>query len=107
MTNTLAERRVFVKENNLCYGCLKTGHRARDCRHRLSCNTCKGKHPTCFHEDNFIKREGAVPVTASAPTSEDESTAVVSLSVAGRGSSYTSMVVPVWVSSSKDVSTEK
>lgn len=106
MAKTLVERREYVKENNICYGCLKIGHRVRDCRHRLFCNTCKGKHPTCFHDDNYIKGERSVPVTSSDSRSDD-STAAVSLSVSGKGSSYTSMVVPVWVSSSKDVSTEK
>lgn len=106
MAKTLVERREYVKENNICYGCLKIGHRVRDCRHRLFCNTCKGKHPTCFHDDNYIKGERSVPVTSSDSRS-DNSTAAVSLSVSGKGSSYTSMVVPVWVSSSKDVSTEK
>lgn len=106
MAKKLVERREYVKENNICYGCLKIEHRVRDCRHRLFCNTCKGKHPTCFHDDNYIKGERSVPVTSSDSRSDD-STAAVSLSVSGKGSSYTSMVVPVWVSSSKGVSTEK
>ncbi|XP_065140714.1 uncharacterized protein [Paramisgurnus dabryanus] len=107
MTKTLAERRAYVKENHLCYGCLKTGHSARDCRHRHLCNLCKGKHPTCLHDDNFSKTERLASLTVSAPREEDDSTAVLSLSVAGKGSSYTSMVVPVWLSSANNMSTEK
>ncbi|KAI7814389.1 hypothetical protein IRJ41_014552 [Triplophysa rosa] len=97
MTKTLEERRKYVKENNLCYGCLKHGHAARNCHYRLFCNTCKGKHPTCLHDDGYTRRERPVPKARSAQNPENESTAVLSLSVASERSSYTSMVVPVWI----------
>lgn len=40
---SLGERPKYVKEQKLCYGCLKTGHSAKDCRHRHFCDTCKGE----------------------------------------------------------------
>lgn len=52
---SLDERRNFVKEKKLCFGCLKVGHNAKDCRHRLSCDSCKGNHPTLLHDDNYTK----------------------------------------------------
>ncbi|XP_013763524.1 uncharacterized protein LOC106456023, partial [Pundamilia nyererei] len=61
IAKTLEERRDFVREHKLCYGCTKPGHSAKDCRHRHSCNTCKGKHPTCLHDDNYVKKERVLP----------------------------------------------
>ncbi|XP_065097354.2 uncharacterized protein [Paramisgurnus dabryanus] len=97
----LVERRNYIKEKKLCYGCLKPGHSVRDCRHRLFCDHCKGKHPTALHDDNY-KRER----TASEPET-NIGAAATSLSIAGVGSSNTSMVIPVWVSSKNDPTTEK
>lgn len=97
----LVERRNYIKEKKLCYGCLKPGHSVRNCLHRHFCDHCKGKHPTALHDDNY-KRERS--------TSEPETNrgaAATSLSVAGEGSSNTSMVIPVWVSSKNDPTTEK
>ncbi|KAJ8008051.1 hypothetical protein DPEC_G00100760 [Dallia pectoralis] len=34
----LGERPNYIREKKLCYGCLKPGHSARDCRHRHSCD---------------------------------------------------------------------
>ncbi|KAJ8000854.1 hypothetical protein DPEC_G00184710 [Dallia pectoralis] len=98
----LGERRNYIREKKLCYGCLKPGHSARDCRHRHSCDQCKGKHPTALHDDNY-KREGS----ESEPPETNQSAAATSLSIAGEGSSNTSMVIPVWVSSKNDPTAEK
>lgn len=97
----LFERRNFVKEKKLCYGCLKPGHSAKDCRHRHFCDTCKGKHPTALHDDNYRKERSL----SEART--NQGAAVTSLSVAGEGSSNTSMVIPVWVSSKNSPTAEK
>ena len=44
-----------MKEKNLCYGCLKSGHNSKDCRNRHSCDSCKGRHPTLLHDDDYTK----------------------------------------------------
>ena len=54
----LAARTNFIKENDLCFGCLKSGHRSRACRSRLKCDTCNKQHPSCLHRE--------APVEASA-----------------------------------------
>ena len=103
----LEERRQLVKEKGLCYGCMKVGHNARDCRHRHSCNTCQGRHPTCLHDDNYAKREKHVSQLMSPPANTNESTAL-SLNVARDGPAVnTSMIVPVWVSSINNPRAEK
>lgn len=72
----LAERRNYVKDNKLCYGCLKAGHNAKDCHHRHFCGTCKGKHATVLHDDNY-KKEGP-----SSETGTNQGMTAGSLSVA-------------------------
>nr|XP_033494102.1 uncharacterized protein LOC117264333 [Epinephelus lanceolatus] len=95
---SLDERRKYVKERKLCYGCLKPGHSAKECRHRHSCDTCKGRHPTCLHDDSFSKARPVLISTQS--TTNDEAATTLSLSVeTEEPSSNTSMIVPVWVSS--------
>ena len=110
IAKTLAERREFVKENKLCYGCTKPGHSAKDCRHRHSCNTCKGKHPTCLHDENYVKGERSKPWETISPSNThrtDPATTAMSHAVTTGQSTNTSMIVPVWVSSKNNSQTEK
>ena len=63
-------RRQFLMDERLCFGCLTTGHIARQCRSKLTCNKCKKKHPTSMHiEDFHLKKE---------PTSSPETQTVLS-----------------------------
>ncbi len=39
----------FIKENGICFGCLKVGHTSKDCRSRLVCIVCNRKHPSVLH----------------------------------------------------------
>lgn len=43
------ERLNLVKENYLCFACLKKGHQARNCFRRKPCKECYGKHSTLLH----------------------------------------------------------
>ena len=45
----IAERQGLVKNNMLCFGCLLAGHRSKDCKNRLLCDKCGGKHPSVMH----------------------------------------------------------
>ncbi|XP_026015330.1 uncharacterized protein LOC113016608 [Astatotilapia calliptera] len=107
IAKTLEERRDFVREHKLCYGCTKPGHSAKDCRHRHSCNTCKGKHPTCLHDDNYLKKERVLPQETTILSNAGQTeAAATSMSVITGQPTNTSMIVPVWVSK-KDTGTEK
>lgn len=97
----LVERRNYIKEKKLCYGCLKSGHSAKECRHRHFCDNCKGKHPTVLHDYNYGKER------SSSEAGSNQGAAATSLCVAGGGSSFTSMVMPVWVSSKNNPTAEK
>ncbi|XP_039546986.1 uncharacterized protein LOC120492801 [Pimephales promelas] len=103
---SLEERRQFVKDSKLCYGCLKLSHSARDCRSRHNCVICKGRHPTCLHDDSFIRRVKFSP--AQSPENTHERVVTTSLSVeSGCASANTSMIVPVWLSSQNDPTSER
>ena len=48
-------RRTFVKENALCFNCLKTGHRASACGFGRKCQVCRMKHNTLLHMDTPLE----------------------------------------------------
>lgn len=92
----------FMKMS-LCYGCLKQGHSAKDCRHRLTCDICTKRHPTCLHDENYSKDLKGQKHVNMEDTTQNHTlvmTPAMSLHVAREGQSVsTSMIVPVWVSS--------
>ena len=45
------ERRNTVKSKNLCFACLRRGHRSRECRSKSTCKRCSGPHPTSLHSE--------------------------------------------------------
>ena len=96
-TETLENRMNLVKENRLCFGCLRKGHMSSDCKKRLTCSTCNKKHPTCLHHEE--RRDSKKKEDKSK---ENESTDVrksTSCTSQGASSASTSMIVPVWLSS--------
>ena len=46
------EKVDFLKINGYCFGCLMRGHMSRNCRKRLTCQTCQKSHPTILHIDS-------------------------------------------------------
>ena len=100
---TADEKKVFIQENRLCFGCLRKGHVSKDCKGRHTCNICSRRHPTCLH----IERD-QVPVgnsRSSLAASGDGDTKDVRKVMAHaltRYSSATSSIVPVLVSTTTD-----
>lgn len=92
---TSEEKKRFILEKNLCFGCLKKGHNSKDCRNKATCSICKKHHPTPLHEYRHID-QGTAPrdVVQTEGTSSSLSCSVDK----GDGGS-TSMIVPVWLSS--------
>ncbi|XP_068707655.1 uncharacterized protein [Montipora foliosa] len=86
-------RLSFVKENNLCFGCLRKGHISSECRRRLVCSTCNKKHPTCLNEERDKRKE--------EDEARDPHKSLTSCTSQGVSSTATSMIVPVWLSSSR------
>ena len=46
---TLAQRKVFVNNQSLCFKCLKPGHGVGECRNRNMCRICEGRHHVMLH----------------------------------------------------------
>ena len=51
ISKSLFERKTFIRENNLCFGCLKPGHPSAMCKNRSTCKICSRQHPTPLHGD--------------------------------------------------------
>ena len=55
----LGKPEYAVKENNLCFCCLKSGHRVHECQLRKSCGvgSCQKKHHKSVHAEKqvFVK----------------------------------------------------
>ncbi|XP_037400478.1 uncharacterized protein LOC119265102 [Pygocentrus nattereri] len=109
----ITERLKFVQEKKLCFGCLKFGHRSKDCGDRNICRLCEKGHPTCLHDnrtkeermqartggarDHDKSREGKADQPQDlAPSTSREAT---SHRVTQNGrDTHTSTIIPVWVS---------
>ncbi|XP_064640944.1 uncharacterized protein LOC135495877 [Lineus longissimus] len=63
---SLSDRKEAVKKHGLCLGCLKWGHRVRDCKSKHKCKTCSRAHPTLLHDDSFKPVESTVHCTESS-----------------------------------------
>ncbi|XP_071944927.1 uncharacterized protein [Antedon mediterranea] len=75
----------FLKQSRGCFGCLRIGHRSKECRQRLECKTCKGAHPTSLHRD---PNSNQPPNVGSACSTRGECTlAIVPVQVTARNGS--------------------
>ncbi len=97
------DKKAFICENRLCFGCLRKGHMTKDCKRRHTCNTCSRRHPTCLHED---RKQRPVEATTNSSTSTENHASLQTHTVVSHAStqraSATSSIVPVLVSSIKE-----
>lgn len=56
-----AKRNAKAKELNLCFNCLRSGHRSIACPSSKTCMKCQRKHHTLLHED--MKQSSQQPTT--------------------------------------------
>ena len=101
LAKPLPERKTFIKDKGLCFGCLKQGHRSKLCRQRKTCNTCAKQHPTSLHGDvrrtptldekGTIIEAGQAKESACLNTSISHQNRVTEVS-------KSSMILPVWIS---------
>ena len=47
------EKRAFVFEHHLCFGCYRKGHASKDCKKQHTFKTCGWQNPTCLHKENI------------------------------------------------------
>ena len=85
-----------IKENALCFGCLKRNHVKKDCRRKLQCAKCGEVHPTCLHVEKLLnKSNNGQSEVSNTNVSVSQS---VSLMGAGSNKMCTMAIVPVNVS---------
>ena len=102
------EKLDFIWKQKLCFGCLKTGHMSQQCNARLTCEVCKGRHPTCLHEDRKQEgnKHGGLESSQNTAGNSDKSDDQRSkpqktgtcYNTASERQDLTSMILPVYVS---------
>ncbi|XP_067946371.1 uncharacterized protein [Watersipora subatra] len=127
---TAEEKKQFVLEQKLCFSCLKaTDHRSAQCTSKATCKACGKNHPTALHVERVPKTENQKNDNAASPTktkdhmatttgastpnppakaanNESKALATCSDSQANSSNSLSSMIVPVWLSSTNQPSKE-
>ncbi|XP_030597267.1 uncharacterized protein LOC115788399 isoform X1 [Archocentrus centrarchus] len=97
---SIEDKKAFILETRLCFGCLRKGHITKDCKRRHTCNICSRRHPTCLHEE---RKQRPLEVKTNGSTSTEERTSLDTHSVVSHTSTHrvsaTSAIVPVFVSS--------
>lgn len=96
------EKKRFILDKNLCFGCLKKGHNSKDCRKKATCDVCKKRHPTPLHEH----RNASPDTSPHAVAQAEEKSSSLSCSIDKGDGGSTSMIVPVWLSSVRIPETE-
>lgn len=97
---SVEDKRAFIHENWLCFGCLRKGHMTKDCKRWHTCTACNLRHPTCWHEG---RKQGPVEAITNSSTSTEEhasqETHKVTSHTSPQCASATSSIVPVFVPS--------
>ncbi|GFQ69255.1 integrase catalytic domain-containing protein [Trichonephila clavata] len=68
----VTKRIDVIKANNLCFNCLSTSHRAKDCKSRYACSNCQKQHHNTIHyteraRDQEVINSTLEPLNTSAP----------------------------------------
>ncbi|XP_061759356.1 uncharacterized protein arhgef25a isoform X5 [Nerophis ophidion] len=106
----------FVKDKGLCFSCLNFGHISKKCEKKSICNKCKGKHPTCLHEERDkesrknkdIERESKgtneskETKQTNEPSQETPNEAISNRVIKSDKTDLTSTIVPVWLSTTSN-----
>ena len=55
LSKSVKQRSALVREKQLCFTCLQSGHMARDCSSKLKCRKsgCGKSHNSLLHNDSF------------------------------------------------------
>lgn len=117
MNKPIEERLAFVQEKKLCFGCLNSGHRSKDCETKETCDTCDRKHSTCLHDDrskdarrqtkmNKTRRDEPIErktdrsqIANDAPQANE---ATAHRILQNDEATHTSSIIPVWVSTENE-----
>ena len=95
-----SDRNSKVNELGLCRGCLRRGHRWKECRSRCKCEECGRWHPTVLHDDTLFRRAASQPGDQQKSHTAAQATSFCSGSTsdAAKEGCCHSMVLPVLLS---------
>ena len=73
LSKSIEERRNFLKDKQLCFGCFTVDHTSRGCRNKRKCKKCGKLHPTSLHIDGFqlVKSQMYKPKVNSSECQND------------------------------------
>ncbi|XP_049318702.1 uncharacterized protein LOC125780534 [Astyanax mexicanus] len=98
---SMKDKRSFIFDNSLCFGCLRKGHNSKECKNKATCGICKKHHPTPLHEDRSF-----VSANTSSVRQVPENTSSLSCCLDRCNGGSTSMIVPVWISTTTSPESE-
>ncbi|XP_065081187.1 uncharacterized protein LOC135703790 [Ochlerotatus camptorhynchus] len=64
---SISQRFALVREKNICFNCLRVGHRSTECNSNKTCFKCQKKHHTMLHEESPMQDVAAQRNSASQP----------------------------------------
>nr|XP_033956769.1 carbohydrate sulfotransferase 10 isoform X2 [Pseudochaenichthys georgianus] len=99
----------FIWKSGLCFGCLVKGHVSKDCKKRMTCQTCSERHPSLLHihkKDNVSNYACAESQKVARSDNTAVSSALVSLNqetttCEGAGDRYVLAILPVYIKAKK------
>ena len=97
------EKTSYIREAKRCFGCLRTGHFSHACPDCHKCRTCHRSHPTVLHRE----LETSSPTKWSQTSNQAETQQKVNALSTCTGSSNTTNVMPVWISTKENPRVEK
>jgi hypothetical protein len=123
MGKSMDERKAFILDKRLCFGCFTAGHVSKQCRNRLKCATCSKSHPTTLHGDvrpkdgKSDKTDGARDSKPSMKVEDDKpskcdkpdkstSKGHISLFCSQQVACKSTMIIPVYVSHENNTQNE-
>ncbi|RXN10419.1 hypothetical protein ROHU_030778 [Labeo rohita] len=102
---SIDDKRSFIRENHLCFGCLKKGHITKNCKRRHKCGTCGLSHPTCLHEERDKNNVRTLRSNPEVEHSNQETQTVMSHALTQHVTA-TSSIVPVFISVAEEPQSE-
>ena len=58
MRKSMDYKKTFVREQQLCFGCMGFNHASKGCLKKSTCRICRKRHPTCLHVEGFSYSKG-------------------------------------------------
>lgn len=65
---SLSEKKKLLAADMRCFRCTIKGHRARDCRRRIACSGCRGRHASSICDPDKLNRKAHEDVKGSSTT---------------------------------------